>query len=101
MIDRDVARDPEDPRGERDGARLVLLDGRDELHEHLLGAVLGLVLLAHDAQDVAVDVVLVAEVQEADRLHVTGLSRHDRAVDRLVPVVVLERRADAKGCVHR
>ena len=100
MIDRDVPSHPQDPGGERHRPRLVLLDGRDQLHEHLLRAVLGLVLLANNAQDVAVDVVLVADVKEANRLHVTRLCGRYSAVDCFVPVVVLERRAGAKSCVH-
>ena len=51
------------------------MDRRDQLYEHGLGDVLGLVRIAQDAQHVAVDVVLVAEVEEADGIVVADFAR--------------------------
>ena len=68
VIDRDVAGDPQKPRRERDLARLILVYHAHQLEEHLLSNVLRLVLITDHAEDVAVDVVLVADIQEADGL---------------------------------
>ena len=74
----DVAREPQQPARERDAAIGVLDDHRHQLHEDLLGEVLGLLLVPHDAAHVAVDVVRVAHVQETDRVAVPLLGACDR-----------------------
>ena len=63
----------------------------------MLGDVLGVVLIAQDAQHVAVDVVLVAQVEEVDGVLVPGLGAHDGADDGRIPVVLLHARAGAEG----
>ena len=62
-----------DPGQERHLLLLVFVDHVDQLREHLLGDVFGLVGVADDALDVAVDVVGVAGVEEAERLAVALL----------------------------
>ena len=67
-------------RGERHRPRPVLADRGDQPHEHLMRGVLGLVGLTDDAEHIAVDVVLEANVQEPHGIHVAGLrSRFPRA----------------------
>ena len=75
VVDGDVARDAQDPGRERDLALLVLRQDRHQLGEDVLRDVLGLVVVAHDAAHVAVDVVGVADVEEADRLRSPSLAR--------------------------
>src|SRR3954471_8667483 len=65
MIDRRVAGDLQQPRGERDRPRLVAVDDRHQLEEHVLGDVLRVAVVAHDAAGVAVDAVGVADVEHA------------------------------------
>ena len=100
-IERHVARHLEDPREERNVARLVPVDHRDQPYEHGLGDVLGIVGIAQDAQHVAVDVVLVAEVEEANGIVVARLRAHHRPRDRGIPVVLLPGRASAKAIRRR
>src|ERR1700759_3400353 len=88
MVKRDVASHPEQPGCERDLARLVLVDHRHELEEHVLGDVLGFVRVAHEAQYVAVHVVFVLDIEEADRVVVTGLRAGHRGGD---PAVTCQR----------
>ena len=64
------------PRTARRAARTCRRAVR-QLREDLLRDVLGLVLVAHDRADVAVDVVGVAEVEEAERVLVALLGRSD------------------------
>ena len=78
MIERDVARQPQQPARERHAVILVLDDDRDQLHEDLLREVLGLLVVAHDAADVAIDVVRVAHVQEPQRVAIALLGASDR-----------------------
>ena len=80
VVDGDVAGDADDPRGERHLARLVLRELGHQLREHVLRDVLGLEVVAHDAQHVAVDVVGVADVEEAERFAVALLGARDRLV---------------------
>ena len=89
VVDRDVARDPEDPGGERHGALLVLRQHHHQLREDVLRDVLGLVVVADDRPDVAVDVVGVADVQEAEGLLVAGLGAGDGLRDQAVAVGTL------------
>jgi hypothetical protein len=70
---------PQQPSDERHVALLVLGDRRHELGEHLLGHVLGIVVIAHDRADVAVDVVGVTQVDEAHRVAIALLGTGDRA----------------------
>jgi len=79
VVDGGVVRDAQYPGGERHAARLVARQRAEQLGEHLLGDVLGLVLVAHDRADVAVDVVRVAQVEEAQRVLVALLGLLDRA----------------------
>ena len=81
VVDGDVARDAQDPGEEGHVAFLVLADHVDQLGEHLLGDVFGLVLVVHDAAHVAVDVVGVARVEEAECLAIPGLRPFDRLRD--------------------
>ena len=78
VVDRRVVRDAQDPGGERHDARLVAAERGHQLGEDVLRDVLGLVLVAHDRADVAVDVVGVAEVEEAQRVGVAVLGARDR-----------------------
>jgi hypothetical protein len=73
VVDRGVVRDAQDPRRERHGRRLVALQRGQELGEDLLRDVLGVVLVADDRADVAVDIVGVVEVQVAHGVAVAGL----------------------------
>ena len=69
----------------------------------MLGDVLGLVLITQDAQDITVDVVLVADIQEPDRVHITGLRPRHGTSDGRITVVLLQRRArpkTVKACSH-
>ena len=59
VIDGGVVRQAQQPPEERHPALVVLDEHRHQLREDVLGDVLGLVLVAHDAADVAVDVVRV------------------------------------------
>ena len=68
---------------------------RHQLREDVLRDVLGLEVVAHDARDVAVDVIGVADVQEAERLAVALLGAHDRLVDRAVGRLVVGEAARA------
>ena len=77
VVDRRVVGDAQDPGGERHDARLVALERGQQLGEDVLRDVLGLVLVAHDRADVAVDVVGVAEVEEAQRVGVAVLGARD------------------------
>jgi hypothetical protein len=79
VVDRGVVRDLQDPGGERDPPRLVPVERRQQLGEDVLRDVLGLVLVAHDRADVAVDVVGVAQVEEAERVRVAAARPRDRA----------------------
>ena len=88
-------REAQQPGGERDSAAVVLDDHRHQLREHLLRDVFGLVVVADDAADVAVDVVGVAHVQEAQRLLVAGPG----ACHRLRDDAALSRRAVVEGRV--
>jgi hypothetical protein len=78
MIERRVARDPHDPGRERDSAFLVLGDRRHQLGEHVVGDVFRLVVVAHEAVDVAQDVIGEAHVEEVDPLGVTFLGPANR-----------------------
>jgi hypothetical protein len=90
VVDGHVARDAQDPRRERDVARLVARQDREQLGEDVLREVLGLVLVAHDARHVAVHVVGVAHVQEAQRLGVALLGSVDGRVDERAVAAVVE-----------
>ena len=68
-----VAGDPQQPAREGHAAVLVARDHRHQLHEHVLGDVFGVLFVTDDAADVAVDVVRIAHVEEADRVAVTFL----------------------------
>ena len=86
VVDRRVVGEPHEPGEERDGALVVLDDDRHQLREHVLGDVLGLVLVAHDAAHVAVDVVGVLHVEEADGFPVALLGPGDGLRDDAVAV---------------
>ncbi len=62
-----VAGDAEQPREERHATFIVLGKRRHQLGEHVLGDILGLVVVAHDRADVAERVVAVADVEEPQR----------------------------------
>jgi hypothetical protein len=81
VVDRGVVRDAQDPRRERDRARLVALQRGHELREDLLRDVLGLVLVTDDRADVAVDVVGVAQVEQPHGVVVALLRAHDGGED--------------------
>jgi hypothetical protein len=81
VVERDVAGDAQDPGRERDLACLVLDEDGHQLREDLLRDVLRLVVVAHDAADVAVDVVRVADVEEAQGLAVPRLRPGDGGGD--------------------
>src|ERR687883_199473 len=57
VVERGVAGDAQDPGGERALAPLVAGDRGDQLGEHVLGDVLGLVAVADNALDIALDAV--------------------------------------------
>ena len=98
MVERDVARHPQQPAREGDAAVVVLADHRDQLQEDVLGEVFGLLLVAHDRAHVAVHVVGVAHVQQPQRLAVALLCPRDREAHlahRLGRLV--ERRASAQA----
>ncbi len=100
VVESDVARDAQDPRGEGHLPLLVLPDDRHELGEDVLRHVLGLVVVTDDAADVAVHVVGVAEVEEADRLAVTFLgTRHRPADDAVGDRAVIDRQLGAELAV--
>ena len=99
VVDGDVARDADDPRGERDLARLVLLELAHQLGEELLRHVLGFKLVADDAEHVAVDVIGVADVEVAERFAIALLGARDGVVDaRLEP---RRRRVGRRGGTRR
>ena len=81
MIERRVVREAQQPRRERDLPLLVLRQDGHELREHELRDVLGLVLVLDDARDVAVDVVGVLDVEEAQRLAIALLRACHRTRD--------------------
>ena len=66
-----------------------------QLREHVLRDVLGLVVVAHDARDVAVDVVRVVDVEVAERLAVALLGAHDGLGDGAVAGLVVDEAAGA------
>ena len=78
MIDRYVARQPQQPGEERNAAVVVLAQRGHQLREDVLGDVLGLVVVSYDRADVAVDVVRVGDVEEPQRLLVAFLRRGPR-----------------------
>ena len=73
MVDRDVAREAQQPGEERHAAFVVLGDRRHQFGENVLGDVLGLVVVTHDRPDIAIDVVRVGDVQEAHGVRVALL----------------------------
>jgi len=79
VVDGDVPRHAQDPRGERNLAGLVLVEVGQQLREHVLRDVLCLVVVAQQAGHVAVDVVGVTDVEKAQRLLVALLGAGHRA----------------------
>ncbi len=78
VIQRDVAREPQQPAGERHALILILDDDGHQLHEDVLREVFGLLVVPDDAADVAVDVVRVANVEQPDRVAISLLGASDR-----------------------
>jgi hypothetical protein len=78
MVECGIARDAKEPARERNRTLLILLDGRQQLHEDVLRDVLGGVVVADDVGDVAVDVVRVADIEEVQGIHVARLRAGDR-----------------------
>jgi hypothetical protein len=97
VVDCDVASDAQDPRSEWHLPRLVLVNDADELHEDVLCHILGLVLVPQDAEHISVNVVLVPEVQKANRLHVSCLRSTHRAHDLRIAIVLFQRGARAEA----
>ena len=83
VVERHVARDREDPGGERHLALLVALDRGHQLGEDVLGHVLGLVAVANDAAHVRAHVVGEAHVEEVKRAHVALLGARHRAANEI------------------
>lgn len=102
VVDGDVVGDAQDPAREGQRALLVARDRGDQLGEQMLGEVLGLVLVADDAVDVAADVPCVAPVEERHRLQVAGLRPPDSVRDAPVAIVAILERLPANeaggGC---
>ncbi len=65
LVERGIAGDAQQPREERRAAILVAAQCHGEPREHVLGDVLGLVVVADDRHHVAVDVVGVLHVEVA------------------------------------
>ncbi len=57
---------------------------RHQLREHVLRDVFGLEVVAHDARHVAVHVIRVAHVEEAERFAITLLRADDRLIHRAI-----------------
>ena len=60
VVERGGTGDPHEPGGERSLALLVAGNRADQLDEHVLGDLLGLVAVADDALDIALHVIGVA-----------------------------------------
>ncbi len=78
VVQRDVASKPQQPARERHTLILVLEDHRHQLQEHVLREVFGFLVVPHDAADIAVDVVRVADVEQPDRVAISLLGARDR-----------------------
>ena len=79
VVEGRVALHTQDPGRERNLARLVAMDCGDQLGEDVVGDVLGLVAVAHDAADQAADVIGVAHIEEVERAAIPLLQRDDGA----------------------
>jgi tetratricopeptide (TPR) repeat protein len=64
MVQRHVPGHAQDPRLEGNLARLVLMDRRDQLREHVLSDVLGLMGIADDAPHEAANIIGIAHVEK-------------------------------------
>jgi hypothetical protein len=84
LLERGVARHAQEPGGEGALAVLVAGDRGDQLREHVLGDVLGLVAVADDALEIALHVIGVADIEEVQGAHIALLGAGDRLV-RSVP----------------
>lgn len=89
MVNRGVTCDANDPRRKWDFAWLVPADHRHEPQKDLLRHILGFILVAHDAEHVAVDAVLVAKVEVANGVTVSCPGESHRVDDRWIVVVLL------------
>src|SRR5436190_15823663 len=103
MVEGRVAGDAKDPCREGDLALLVFRDRLHELGENALRDVLGVVMVAHDAQHVAEDIVGIPRVEEVQRARVAGLRQADRPGDQSLVLAaggvgLLRRRAGMEAC---
>src|SRR3954469_14653456 len=76
-VERGVTRYPQNPGCEGHLALLVLADHPNELGEHILSYVLRFVGVADDAQDVAIYVVRIPDIDEMERVPVALLGSGD------------------------
>jgi hypothetical protein len=78
VVDREVVRDPEEPRRERNRLPPEPADRLEHLEERLRRQVLGVVPVAHAEVQVAVDAIEVGEVELLQRLAIAGLRTLDQ-----------------------
>jgi hypothetical protein len=101
VVERAVAGDPQEPSGERSLALLVSGDRADQLGEHVLGDVLGLVAVADDALDIALHVIGVADVEEVEGADVAlsgaGDPMPDDGITGIRRDIELQTRTDSQG----
>jgi len=83
VVEGGVASDPEDPGGKGDLSRFVLADHRHQLDEDVLGDVLGLVMVVHEAVHVAKDIRRIARIEEVEAFVVTLLGPNYGSLDHL------------------
>ena len=91
VIERGVARHPQDPGGERDLPLLVLLNGPHQLHEDVLRDVLGVVAVADDALSEPQHVIRVARIEIVQPIPTACFCRGDRSTLHVAPEVLLSR----------
>ena len=78
VVEGRVLRHPQDPGREGNLALLVLGDSAEQLREHIVGQILGLVGVVHDRLDAAVHVRRVGDVEKSQRVPVAPLGQPDR-----------------------
>jgi len=79
VVDRDIARNPQNPGKERHVAFLVFADHSNQLREHLLRDIFSLVLIVNNAAHVTMNVVRITNIKKPERLTIAGLGSLDRA----------------------
>jgi hypothetical protein len=88
IVDGRIAGHSQDPGREGHLSFLVAIDRLEKLGEHLLGDVLGVVIVAHDLSHIAEDVVREAGVQIAMAVHVPELRQLNRAQNLVLPSLI-------------